>query len=244
MKDMMRTVVFAIFFWIIMLLTQLFLIPYGLLRLIRADQLRERYLLHVAHIWGKLLFNAIGARITISGLENLPEHNRICFIGNHQSYADIPLIIGYLPKTIGFIAKKEIRRVPFVGIWAALFHSIFIDRGNMRSAMRGIEMGIKNIAQGHPAVIFPEGTRSRGPAMNRFKAGGIHMAAKEGLTIVPLTIDGTYKLIEEKNRVVPAPVKITIHPAVETAGLSGDQQKELPEQLWQTVAAALPGKGE
>ena len=109
--------------------------------------------------------------------------------------------------------------------------------------MRGIETGIREALDGHPKAIFPEGTRSRGEKMGPFKPGSILMAAKAGVTIVPVTINGTYKLWEENKRIVPAELYLTVHQSIETKGMSEEEQKDLPQQLWDTIASALPNNG-
>ncbi len=184
-----------------------------------------------------------GCKVHVSGLENLPDHRKLIFIGNHQGFADIPFLMSTLPVPIGFIAKKQIGRWPVIGPWAKALHCIFIDRHNFRAAMRDIEKGIQEAEHGYPKVIFPEGTRSRSSKMASFKPGSILMAAKAGLTIVPVTIDGTYKAFEQKGRVVPSDLYLTIHKPIETASMSEDEKKELSTSLWNTIAGALPEKG-
>lgn len=149
-----------------------------------------------------------------------------------------------LPSTIGFIAKKELGRVPILGLWMKGIHCILLDRGNFRKAMRDIEKGIAQASEGYPKVIFPEGTRSKNEKMAPFKPGGILLAAKAGLTIVPVTINGTYHIYEEKKKIIPASLQLTIHPYIDTMNMSEEDKKELSEKLWQIVASGLPNKGE
>lgn len=179
----------------------------------------------------------------VKGTENLPDHKRIIYIGNHQGYSDIPFMMANLPTTIGFIAKKELGKVPIMGLWMKALHCIFLDRGNFRKAMRDIELGIAEASDGYPKVIFPEGTRSKSDKMGNFKPGSILLTAKAGLTIVPVTINGTYKMYEEQKQIVPAELYLTIHPYIDTANMSEEEKKELPQRLWKTIAEALPNKG-
>jgi 1-acyl-sn-glycerol-3-phosphate acyltransferase len=65
-----------------------------------------------------------------------------------------------------------------------------------------------------------------------------------GLTIVPLTLNGTWKTFEEKKRIVPSSLTLIIHPPVETVGMSEDDQKELSGRLWNIISGGLPNKGE
>ena len=243
MKNNLNTIFVGFFFMIYMIFSALLFIPLLILSIPGLESASERFTHWTTSTWGHFVFAINRSKMHVTGRENLPKHKKIIYIGNHQGYADIPFLMANLPTTIGFIAKKELGRVPVIGLWMKGIHCIFLDRGNFRKAMRGIEKGIREAHDGHPKVIFPEGTRSQGEKMGSFKPGSILLAAKAGLTIVPVTINGTYKLWEEHKRIVPAELQLTIHPSIETEGLNEEEQKILTQQLWDTIASALPDKG-
>lgn len=100
--------------------------------------------------------------------------------------------------------------------------------------------GIKIIKEGHSLVIFPEGTRSKGGPLGEFKAGSFKLATKSKAPIIPVTMDGTYKLMEAQGgKVKPATVNVYIHPPVETANLTKEEQIELPERVKNIIASKL-----
>ena len=77
-------------------------------------------------------------------------------------------------------------------------------------------------------VIFPEGTRSKGKPIEEFKSGSFKLATKSNCTIVPLTINGTYKLLEQNNnKIKAAPVELVIHPAIDVSSLSDEDYKKI-----------------
>ena len=237
---MFRTYLLAVFFWFFMLLVCLFLIPLGILNLLRLRKAEERLMIFAAGFWARTLFWAAGRKIEIRGKDKIPEHNRICFVGNHQSYADIPLIIGMMGKRVGFIAKKELGKVPLLNAWIKAFHCILIDRGQGRQSLKMIEKGMEQIYEGYPLVLFPEGTRAKNGVMKHFKSGGIQMAVRQDITIVPVTIDGMFRAYEEHLRVMPGKTIVTIHDPIDTAGMSREERKELTPRLEQIVQSALP----
>ena len=243
MKDILNTIVVGFLFVAHLIFAIFLFIPYGFFKLLKLDNMLNRFTHWVTSSWGRYLFRINRSQMTVKGLENLPDHNRIIYIGNHQGYADIPFMMANLPTTIGFIAKRELGRLPIIGIWMVAIHCIFIDRGNFRKAMREIETGIAEAEKGYPKVIFPEGTRSKSEKMGVFKPGSILLAAKAGLTIVPVTINGTWKMWEERKKIVPTPLELTIHPCIETKNLNEEEQKQLSEKLRNIVAGALPNKG-
>lgn len=75
--------------------------------------------------------------------------------------------------------------------------------------------------------------------MGEFKAGAFRIACKAGAPVVPVAIDGSYKIMEANHNLMkPAHVNITILPPVETAGLERAGQHELAAQVAQAIAAA------
>jgi len=177
-----------------------------------------------------------GAKVAVTGLENIPKDRRdICFISNHQSYVDIPFIVGYIPRLTGFVAKAELYKVPFLRIWLKALGCVKLERGSGRSAIAMISAGSKSIRDGHPLVMFPEGTRSRSSVMGQFKPGSLKIATRYGAMIVPITIDGTYHMLEEHNRVCGARITMIVHPSIDAGKLSAREVEELPDRLWNII---------
>ncbi|PKL24876.1 MAG: 1-acyl-sn-glycerol-3-phosphate acyltransferase [Spirochaetae bacterium HGW-Spirochaetae-3] len=189
----------------------------------------------------KSILWAVGARTTVTGLENVPDDDRLCFVANHQGDLDIILIMAFMPRPVGFIAKSEAAWFPFVNLWIAALGSSFINRKSPRQGKKAIDRGVRSIERGHAMVIYPEGTRSRGPSMLPFHKGAFKLATRPGATIVPVTIDGAYKVWELHNRIESADVRIVVHPPIRTAGLDPDQKRAVPGLVEAAIASGLPG---
>lgn len=236
---MIRTIAFAIKFWLIMIFSLSFQIPYHFLRLFGPPGSEHRWFHWISHPWGKALLWGSGAQVELVGLENLPQTNNMCFVSNHQGYADIGIIIGYIPRDMVFLAKSELAKVPILGLQMKTLGCIFIERGNTRQGLEAIGQSIKKIEEGTPVVLFPEGTRSRSRQMARFMPGSLKMATRSKAVIVPLTIDGAYKLLEETGRINPHKVRLTIHPPIDVKELSPEEFNKLPDTLWNIINSAL-----
>ncbi|MBN1894947.1 1-acyl-sn-glycerol-3-phosphate acyltransferase [bacterium] len=237
---MIRTALYVVYIFVTFLLSIPFWIPYVLFLPLPGKKLVKKYVTCMTGIWARNILFMTGSRVKVSGRENLPPSDEICLIGNHQGSMDIPLVLGYIPRRTGFIAKKELRKVPVLNLWMIALHCIFIDRKNARKSLAGIHRGIARIKEGNTLAIFPEGTRSRGPRMNPFKTGNLKLIARAGVTIVPLTLNGTYRIFEESHRIRPSAVTLHIHPAVQTDLLGEEQLASLPETLQKIIASALP----
>ena len=182
--------------------------------------------------------------VNVHGLENIPE-GPVLFVSNHQSNMDIAIICGFIDKPKGFIAKKELKKLPLINKWITLAGSIYLDRENPRKSMEGILEGIKTLKNGHSLVVFPEATRRRGDKMGEFKSGSFKLATKSKVPIVPLTIDGTYRVMEaNKILIKPSNINFYVHKPIYTDKLSKEEIAKLPETVEHIIRSKLPNKGE
>lgn len=198
---------------------------------------KEReYILKATSIWGKMIIDMFGCEVNVTGLENLPEKGPVVFVGNHQGYADIIAYCAAFDKfQFGFVAKKELAKIPLYGPWIPIIRSVFIERDDVKASLKAINEGIKNIEQGFSMVIFPEGTRSKGPNPGEFKKGALKLATKPGVPIIPVSLDGSYKMFEEKGQLSAAKISIMVHPPIETANLSRQEEKDLSDKVEKIV---------
>ncbi len=214
----MRTILWFIYFWGYLLLV--------LPKLKKAQRLRRE-----VQRWATRLLQKAGAQIQVEGLENIPQGPCV-FVGNHQGYFDIPLLLSRLDCPHPIIAKKEIAKIPLVRGWMEELRCLFIDRENARQAMDCLKEANGLLQEGYSVVIFPEGTRSKGGPIKDFKGGGIRLATRAKVPVVPLCIEGTYKIMEQNHYWIhPAQVRLRILPPVETAELGREQIRALDEQL-------------
>lgn len=205
------------------------------------EEEKERYIHEVTSNWMRTQIKRSGATITVHGEENIPQNEAVVYISNHQGNFDIPILMSYINQPKGFIAKIEIKKLPVIRTWMTLIHCVFMDRSTLKGSAGAIMEGIKILKQGHSLVIFPEGTRSKGDQMGEFKAASFKLATKPGIPIVPVTINGSYKLMEAHGgKIKPDHVELTIHPPIITKGLTKEEQAELPEKVQAIIASALP----
>ncbi len=180
-----------------------------------------------------------GSTVTVKGQENLPD-GAVLFVANHQGLFDILALLGYLGKPVGFIAKKEINKLPIIRSWMKLIYCVFIDRNDRRQSMKAINEGIEYLKDGHSLVIFPEGTRSRGGKLNPFKPGSLRLATKARVPIVPITINGTYQMLEEDGgRIKASDVSLTIGKPMYPEAYKEMKSAEIAESLQNTIEKTL-----
>ena len=206
------------------------------------EEEKAKYVHEVTTKWANSQLKLSGSKVTVYGEENIPGDIPVVFMSNHQSNFDIPLLMVHIDKFKGFVAKVELKKLPVVREWMELINCVFMDRDDMRQSVKTIIEGIKLIKEGTSMVIFPEGTRGKGGPMGDFKVGSFKLATKPRVPIVPITIKGSYKLMEQNgNRIKPAEVEIYIHPMIETAKLTKEELEQLPNKVKTIISSKLEG---
>lgn len=146
----------------------------------------------------KAILFICGTKVTVKGLENVPKDQPVLFVSNHRSFADIPVAYTTLPINTGFVAKKEMEKIPGLSWWMRLLNCQFIDRVNIKEGLKTILKGIDLIKDGYSIFIAPEGTRNQNDEMLPFKEGSLKMAEKTGCPIIPVTFNNTDAVFEQQ----------------------------------------------
>lgn len=236
---MIRTILWFSYFWLYLLALEPTLLRAN--NLAKKGKIAERDLLtsQVAQKWARSLVKFAGVNVIITGEEKIPS-GPVLFVSNHQGNFDIPLLLGYINKPKAFIAKIELLRIPFIRTWMTHMKCVFIDRSDIRQSLKVINQAANYLKNGYSMVIFPEGTRSKGETLGEFRHGSLKLALKAGVPIVPITICGSYKIMEENGFIImPAHVKITISDPILTNSLTKEQTVELPEKIRQIIEHSL-----
>lgn len=175
------------------------------------DKMEEESLRIVRKMFVKILKMA-GVKVTVKGYEKIPKDRPVLYVGNHRSYFDI--LVGYttVPGRVGFIAKKEMEKIPLLSGWMINVNCLFLDRKNIKEGLKTILAGVEKIKRGVSVWIFPEGTRNRNSDPKEllpFKEGSLKIAEKSGCPVVPVAITGTADIFETHiPRITPGKVTI------------------------------------
>jgi 1-acyl-sn-glycerol-3-phosphate acyltransferase len=237
---MLRSIVWYLYFFFYLL--KVMPAYYKVNSLLKKGRMEERdKIVHrITTKWAEDLVRLAGAKVTVSGAENVPKDRTVLFVSNHQGYFDIPLLMGYIDKPKAFVAKIETNKIPIISSWMKQMNCIFLDRNDRRQALQTMKEAAECLKKGHSMVIFPEGTRSKGNAIGEFKAGAVRIAIKAKVPIVPVTIKGTFKMMEQKNFLItPAEVELTISEPIETTNLTKEQISELHKKVQTIIANKL-----
>lgn len=190
--------------------------------------------------WCTTLLRLAGVKVHVEGKENIPKEPAI-FVGNHQGYFDIPILLTSLDRPHGFISKIEVMKIPLVRTWMKHLNCVFIDRKNPRQSVTALNQTADYLKQGYSTVIFPEGTRSKGGPIGEFKPGGFKIAYKSGAPIVPIAMNGSYRIMEQNNSwIKPAEVTVRILSPIETKNLSKQEVNQLAKTVEDLIKENQP----
>lgn len=142
--------------------------------------------------------------VRIEGKENMPE-GACVIMGNHRAWLD-PFLLAFCARDreIRFMGKKELWSNKLFAWVAKQVRGIPVDRGNVD--MASIRMSMTVLKAGHTLGIFPEGTRTKGDGMMPLQGGASLLALRSKCAVVPVYIDGDYKLFRRMTVRVGKPV--------------------------------------
>ncbi len=193
-----------------------------------------------AVLWSKLWCWMAFVRVTVSGKENVDKKTSYVFVANHQGAYDIFSIYGYLGHNFRWMMKQSLRKIPFVGYACEKAHQIFVDKSSRTALKRTMERAEEQLRGGMSLVVFPEGARTPDGKMHNFKKGAFMLASEFNLPVVPLSIDGVYKVMP-RTATLPRPghIRLTIHrPIFPPEG--GYDMESLMKESEAVIASVLP----
>jgi len=150
---------------------------------------------YVSVPWSKVVLWVCGIKVRAKGQENIDASVPRIYMTNHQSYFDIFALLANINVDFKFIVKQELMRIPLFGFAMRKAGYIGIERGDMKKAIKSMNVAAEKVKGGVSILIFPEGTRSTDGRLQSFKKGGFHLAHKSGCDIVPVTITNSYRIV-------------------------------------------------
>ena len=155
--------------------------------------------------------------------------NRPVFVvGNHNSFADIPIVFLALQKTVGFVAKKSLGRIPFLHFWMLKIGCVLVNR-EKGGAAKAVRKAIAERGNAVRVFIFPEGTRSKTGALGSFKSGVFRFACENNAFMLPLVITGSGPVWERRKDVSRCKVNVKVLSPVDVLECRKENEKFDPK---------------
>lgn len=195
---------------------------------------------HLPRLWAKAFCWFTLVKVEVRGRENIRDGQSYVFVANHQGAYDIFAIYGYLNHNFRWMMKKSLEKIPLVGFSCRISGHIMVDNSSPSAIRETMQAAEKQLAGGMSVVVFPEGSRTRDGHLQRFKRGAYTLATEFNLPVVPLTIDGAYK-VYPRWALLPhwGKIILTIHKPI-VADESGHDLHVLMDATRAAIASALP----
>ena len=190
--------------------------------------------------WLPVALWAVGARleVEISPLNDFSQP--ALFVANHRSFYDIPALVGGVPTNLHFLAKKEVRKIPFLGLYAAAMGMIFIDRSDSEASRTSVDLMSGLLEDGASMASYPEGTRSRSGELLPFKTGSFVAAIKAGVPVVPVSISGSERVLPPDGfSPRPGLIRVSIGEPIPTAHLDLEDRRQVADAARRQVEDML-----
>jgi len=173
----------------------------------------------------KFIFKLIALflyRVKVVGKENLPKVGAALVCPNHVHPLDSAVVIATAKRKINVLAKEELFKTGIAKWFAEVFGIYPIKRD--AADMAAIKLSLKLLKNEEMLMIFPEGTRNGMEKGVKPKNGAIILAIKSGKPIIPVGVQGSFKIFKK--------VKVNIGKPIDYSEYKGQtSDKELMDKL-------------
>jgi 1-acyl-sn-glycerol-3-phosphate acyltransferase len=233
-----RLVPRLIFAWTAIVLITMVVTPIMVIRSMFANSGYATY--RLGRFWNWAVAKSMGVTFTITGAEKVIPGESYIITPNHQSFADILALFVSLPTPFRWVIKRELLKIPLFGKALGATGAICLDRSDKDRSVKSLQEGANQLERGWSVLIYPEGTRTPDGLLHPFKKGAFMMAVQTGMSILPVTCNGAFKIMPKKKLWFrPGHVTLTIGDPIFTKGLGVNDVPELMERTWQAINQCL-----
>jgi len=167
----------------------------------------------------------VGCRVLVRGREHLATNGAQVLVCNHTSYADVLMLMAAIGVDYHFIAKSEVRDMPFIGTFLRKLGHFAFDRSDPRARLQQAEQIESALKHGESVLVFPEGTFTSQEGVRPFHLGAFKAAAHTHAPVVPLALQGTRQLLRDGSYLPRwSSVTLTICTPLEPAHVAESQE--------------------
>ena len=202
----------------------------------------DPYIRGIIRWYAPSVFRLLGCKIETSGTEKLPADGRFLLVSNHLADLDPGIFFTVFPNDqLSFIAKKEVRDMPIVGILMRRILCQFVNRENDREALKTIIHCISILKERKANVaVFPEGKKSTDRyLLHHFRPGVFKMAQKANVPIVVCTLRGTQNILPNAKKLRRTDILLNLLEVIPAEELKGVTTVDIAHRVHGIMAADL-----
>jgi 1-acyl-sn-glycerol-3-phosphate acyltransferase len=232
-------IVWRIWFYVLMAIPILIMLPFLVASIVTESG--YPYFFRMARIWAKFILFGMGFYYKIDKAQELEPHKSYMIVANHTSMVDIMLMLAVIKNPFVFVGKQELAKIPLFGFFYKRT-CILVDRSCSKSRMKVFKSAQKRIDRGLSVCIFPEGgvPDDESILLDTFKDGAFRLAVDHQIAIVPITFgDNKKRFSYTFFSGSPGVMRVKIHSHVETFGKTGENRKEIREEVHGIIYSQL-----
>ena len=198
----------------------------------------KKPIMRLSQLWAKSIFLMIGKKFQIYGAENISKESRYILVANHASLFDIVAIMSFYPE-VSWFGHERLLKVPVFGKILKMTDYIPFREPTVKNTKLMLEQLVQRSKE-HTVAIFPEGTRTLDGEIKDFYKGFIYLFRTSNIGILPVTLNGFYKL-KPKNRFYinfDSKLDVIIHKAFEREELIDKSDTEIIEIVKTIIESA------
>ena len=192
-------------------------------------------IVHLSGWWAKSVFPLMGKKVRIKGKNNIKKGERYILLANHASMFDIIAIMAVYPD-VSWFGHERLLRIPLFKQMLLMTDYIPMKVSNIKNTRIMLESLVEK-GKNRTVAIFPEGTRTLDGKLNSFYRGFIHLLRATENDILPVTLNGFYKL-KPKNRFsihFGSSLGLIIHPPLKGEKLARQSDQEIMDQVIEVI---------
>ncbi len=237
------------FFWAIwgflcfMIVVAVFTVIYAVILLVGGKKYSRQCVWINCHYLSPLLLFLYGIRLRVHHAERGITEGPCVYISNHLAQIDILANAAASPRPMKFLAKAEVRRIPFFGLMVGML-GIYVDRQDKNSRAQSMDSLIKAIHEGDNPFIYPEGSRNRSSVpLKEFKSGAFRAAVQAQVPIVIQVLINTRELNDPRTiSLLPGTVDVYFCEPIYTKGLGAEDIPQIQEEARRKILKVLSEK--
>jgi 1-acyl-sn-glycerol-3-phosphate acyltransferase len=189
--------------------------------------------------WAKSVFPLMGKKVSIKGKDNIKKGERYILLANHASMFDIIAIMAVYPDVCWF-GHERLLRIPLLKQMLLMTDYIPMQISGIKNTRIMLE-SLEEKAKNRTVAIFPEGTRTLDGKLNSFYRGFIHLLRVTENDILPVTLNGFYKL-KPKNRFsihFGSRLGLIIHHPLEGEKMARQSDQEIMDRVMEVIESEI-----
>jgi 1-acyl-sn-glycerol-3-phosphate acyltransferase len=193
---------------------------------------------YLSQLWAKSVFLIMGKKFRVHGKENIKKGEKFILVANHASLFDIVAIMSFYPG-VSWFGHERLLKVPLFGKILEMTDYVPFKEPTIKNTRQMLEQLVQK-SKKQTVAIFPEGTRTLNGKINDFYKGFIYLFRTTEIGILPVTLNGFYKLKPKTRFYInfDSKLDVVIHKPIKREDLIGKNDNEIIEIVKTVIESA------